>query len=257
MEKSEKKEVQIKETDFLFSKKIRCVVCREEFNVKIVKNAKIRRLQPDFDLRPRFQHIDTLKYDVYSCPHCGYAAISRSFDHLTKGQIQLVKDNICANFNESSEEEPETYDYKMAIGRYSQALQCAKAKRAKTSEVAYTCLKISWMYRSLADDMPESTEGEAAKKKAIRKMQDEYYRKAYDGFQKALATEDFPICGMDTHTMDYLLACLACYFKEYSYASRSVSNILSSQTADRRIKDKALDLKQEIVAEIRKSASNQ
>lgn len=254
MEKTEKKEVQVKETDFLFTKKISCTICRQEFDAKIVKNARIRRLQPDFDLRPRFQHIDTLKYDVYACPHCGYAAITRSFDHLTKGQIQLVKDNICANFTPTSETEPETYNYKVAIDRYTRALQCAKVKRAKTSEIAYTCLKISWMYRSLADGMPEETESQAAQKQAVRKMQEDYYRQAYDGFQKALASEDFPICGMDTHTMDYLLACLACHFEEYSFASRSLSNILSSQTADRRIKDKALDLKQEIVSAIRKSA---
>lgn len=257
MENSAKKETPTpknQETDFLFTKKIKCAVCRQEFDVKIVKNARIRRLQPDFDLRPRFQYIDTLKYDVYSCPHCGYAAISRSFDHLTKGQVQLVKDNICANFTEVSGQEPEIYDYKMAIARYAQALRCAKVKRAKTSEIAYTCLKISWMYRSLADEMPEGTESEVAKKAEIRRMQEDYYRQAYEGFQKALATEDFPICGMDTHTMDYLLACLACHFQEYSFASRSVSNILSSQTADRRIKDKALDLKQEIVMEIRKAA---
>ena len=55
--------------------------------------------------------------------------------------------------------------------------------------------------------------------------------------------------------MDYLLACLATHFKDYSYASKAVSNILSSQVADRRIKDKALDLKTTIVEAIRKETA--
>ncbi len=212
-------------------------------------------MQPDFDLRPRFENIDTLKYDVYACPLCGYAAISRSFEHLTKGQIQLVKDNICVNFVSSAGTDSDFYDYKTAISRYERALECAKVKRAKVSELAYTTLKLSWLYRSLADEMPETTDEEKAQKAKIRQIQEKYYREAYDGFQKALTEEDFPICGMDTFTMDYLLACLASHYKEYSFASKAVSNILSSQVADRRIKDKALDLKTIIVDAIRKEAA--
>lgn len=256
MDNTEKKEVKKpSETEYLFPKKIRCTICDNVFETKVVRSTKTRRMQPDFDLRPRFENIDTLKYDVYACPLCGYAAISRSFDHLTKGQIQLVKDNICVNFVSSAGAEPEFYDYKMAISRYERALECTKVKRAKVSEIAYTTLKLSWLYRSYGDEMPETTEEEKAEKAKVRQIQEKYYREAYDGFQKALASEDFPICGMDTFTMDYLLACLASYFKEYSFASKAVSNILSSQIADRRIKDKALDLKTVIVEAIRKETA--
>ena len=54
------------ETDFLFTKRIRCTICDRVFDVRMVKNARVKRLQPDFDLRPRFENIDTLKYDVYA-----------------------------------------------------------------------------------------------------------------------------------------------------------------------------------------------
>lgn len=243
-----------KELDFLYTKTIQCPVCDKSFGTKVVRSARLRRLQPEFDLRPRFADIDTLKYDIYSCPHCGYTAITRSFDHLTKGQIQLIRENICAGFTPQTGAEPETYDYETAIARYRSALQCAKVKRAKMSEIAYTNLKISWMYRAMGEELPEEEE---AKKAEIAAVQEKYYREAFDGFNQALAAEDFPICGMDTFTMDYLLACLACHFEEYSYASKSVSNILGSQIADRRIKDKALDLKQEIVAKIRKASGKQ
>lgn len=236
------------EKDFLYSKKVKCVVCQEVFEAKTVRTARLRRQQPDFDLRPNFQDIDTLKYDVFSCPHCGYTALSRYFEPLTKGETQLVVENICVNFTPLGQAEPEIYDYDFAIARYEQSLKCSSVKHAKASEIAYTCLKLSWMYRSYGKTLPENEAAEAKQKEEV------YYQKAFQGFQKALSTEDFPICGMDSLTMDYLLACIACHFKEYSFASKAVSNILGSQTADRRMKDKARDLKDVIVSAIKKEA---
>ena len=236
------------EKEYLFNKKVKCAVCQEMFEAKTVRTARIRRQQPDFDLRPRFQDIDTIKYDVYSCPHCGYTALSRYFDPLTKGQISQVLENICMHFTPPEGPEPEVYDYDYAIARYEQALKCSNIKKAKVSEIAYTCLKLSWIDRAYGEGLPES-EVAGAKQK-----EEDYYKKAYEGFQKALTTEDFPICGMDSLTMDYLLACIACHFKEYSFASKAVSNILGSQVADRRMKDKALDLKDIIVSAIKKEA---
>ena len=243
----ENKEALQKEAAFLFPKKINCAVCREEFPTKRVRSAKLRRLQPDFDLRPRFQDIDTLKYDVDSCPFCGYTAMSNYFGPLSKLQISQILEQICMTFTPPTEEEPETFGYGRAIARYEQALKCSQVKNAKTSEIAYTYLKRSWLYRSYAE--------ESQMEKAMYEERSKtYYKEAYDGFQKAISSEEFPICGMDSLTMDYLLACMAFHFKEYSFASKSLSNILSSKTASRRIKDKALDLKEIIVAAIKKEA---
>ena len=119
----ENKEALQKEAAFLFPKKINCAVCREEFPTKRVRSAKLRRLQPDFDLRPRFQDIDTLKYDVDSCPFCGYTAMSNYFGPLSKLQISQILEQICMTFTPPTEEEPETFGYGRAIARYEQALK--------------------------------------------------------------------------------------------------------------------------------------
>lgn len=257
VQKPEKKEYvkeEQPEENFLFNKRIRCTICDRVFDVRMVKSARIKRMQPDFDLRPRFENIDTLKYDIYACPYCGYAAMGRYFEHLTKGQIQLVKDNVCATYKRTGDKVPDTYTYEQAVARYKLALYNSMVKRAKTSEKAYTCLKISWLYRAMADETTGTTEEDKAKKAEYRELEEQFYKEAYDGFQKALATEDFPMCGMDSFTMDYLLASMACHFRDFSYASKCVSNILSSQVADRRTKDRALELKEQIIAEIKKNS---
>ena len=106
------------EDSFLLEKGIRCAVCDKGFKTKMIKNGRIKRLEPDADLRPRFQYIDTLKYDVSSCPNCGYTAMNRYFDHISSAQIKLIKEQICANFTPTGKEDPAVYDYDTAIGRY-------------------------------------------------------------------------------------------------------------------------------------------
>lgn len=245
------------ESSFLLEKAVRCTVCDKVFKTKMVKNGRIKRLEPDFDLRPRFQYIDTTKYDVLSCPYCGYTAITRYFEHLTSVQIKLVKENVCSKFNGVLGPDlpvlPEEYTYDEAIEQYKLALFCAMAKKAKTSEKAYTCLKIAWLYRGKAENLT-GTEEEIAKQKAECKEQEQaFYQQAYEGLMKAVSSEMFPICGMDQTTVDYLLAAMSFNLKKYDVASKLISGILTSSAAGQKMKDRAYDMKEQIIAEIKKS----
>lgn len=240
------------EKDFLLSKTVRCKACDQDFKVKTVKSGKARRLQPDRDLRPRFQYIDTLKYDVASCPFCGYTAMTRDFDRVTPTQIKLIKEQISAKFQPSKAAEEESYSYDTAIERYKLALLNAAVKRGKESEKAYICLKISWLIRGKADTLPGDTQEELAVKEKLKKDEDTFYLQAYEGFSKAISQELFPIYGMDESTMDYLLAYMSFYFKKYEMASKFLGSVLTSATASPRLKDLALDLKQDIVAQMRR-----
>ena len=96
------------ESSFLLDKAVRCTVCDKVFKTKIV-NSRVKRLESDLDLRPRHEYIDTLKYNVKSCPHCGYTAVSRYFEHLSSGQIRLVKEQVCANFKGDYQQQRKDY----------------------------------------------------------------------------------------------------------------------------------------------------
>ena len=241
------------EDSFLLDKAIRCTVCDKVFKTKMIKNGRIKRLEPDLDLRPRFEYIDTLKYDVASCPYCGYTAINRYFEHVTSGQIKLIKEQVCANFKPTGSDEPAVLDYDQAIERYKLALFNTIVKKGKTSEKAYSCLKLSWLYRGKAEEL-KGTDPETLKKKKEAKEQEEaFYQQAYEGFMKAMSTEMFPMCGMDQCTVDYLLAAMAYHFKKYDVASKCISRIQATPSASKKMKDRAYDLKEKIVAEIKNS----
>ena len=244
------------EDAFLLDKSVRCVVCDKVFKAKLVKSGRIRRLESDADLRPRFQYIDTIKYDVCSCPNCGYTSMVRYFDHLSSAQIKLIKEQICANFTPSGKQEPDTYDYDTAIGRYKLALYTTMVKRGKASEKAYTCLKIAWLYRGKIEWLIREANNEdilqlTANIEFCKKEELKFYSRAYDGLIEARATESFPICGMDTNTYELLIAAIAYNLDRLDEASNLVTGILQSRTSNKGIKNRALDLKEMIMTRMK------
>lgn len=252
-EAAAKKKTEYKETDFLLFKTVHCPVCDETFRTRTVKTGKARRLQPDFDLRPRFSNIDTNKYDVSSCQNCGYTAMHRYFPHLTKGQITLIKEEVCSKFQapESvSEEQLDAYTYEQSIDLYKLALYNTVVKKGKTSEKAYACLKISWLYRGWLEELEQQgiTDGDVVEN--CKKEEAEYYEEAYEGLVKAVASESFPMCGMEESTMNLLLANMAYKLGKIDVASKLVSSILVAPAASHQAKDRAMDLKEEILKTI-------
>lgn len=240
------------EQDFLFDKTWTCAVCDKEFKVKTMKVGKAKLLGSDIDLRPKYEYVDMLKYDVILCPHCGYAALSRYFKFLTGPQIKKIKAGIGASFKPKPEEkDKETYSYEEALERYKLALANAIVKQTKASEKAYICLKTGWLLRGQQEGLDEKAPDCAKKKEALQTQENEFLKSAYDGFLVARQNEGFPMCGMDECTVDYLIAVLAMRFEQYDVATKLVSSIIVSKTANPRMKDKARDVKDMLMKKIK------
>lgn len=238
------------EKEFLLEKSIRCPVCDQVFKTKMVKTGRVKRLEPDFDLRPRFQYIDTNKYDVSSCPKCGYTAMNRYFSHLSSGQIKMIDEGVRQKFKPSAQTETEEYTYDDAIERYKLALYNTLVKKGKASEKAFECLKISWLYRGKVEELMASSGENSEAVTECQKEEKLYYEQAYDGFIKAIASESFPMCGMEESTINLLVASMAFKLEKYDIASRFVSLVLTSHAAGRSAKERAMDLKESIIKKL-------
>ena len=236
----------VEEKDMIFDKKMQCPVCDEEFMTKSLKAGKTRFLGNDKDLRPMYEGIDAQKYDVVLCPHCGYAALGRYFPHITAKQAKLVRENIGKKVRLHTYS-GETYSYEEALERYQLALASAVVKMAKTSEKAYICLKNAWLLRGYIQWLTEGKKLPENQLGAIRDLEKTNLQNAYKGLSEAVQSESYPICGMDEGTLDYLLAAVAMELEDYDGASKIVANILISSNVNPRIKDKARDLKDEIM----------
>lgn len=256
-EKEEKKKSaaaappKVEEKDLILDKSFTCPVCDGEFTSKIMKTGKAKLLGTDMDLRARYDGVDVIKYDVQLCPACGYAALSKYFSSIGSAQAKLIREKISNSVRVTKYDE-EVYSYEQAFERYRLSLICAVVKKAKASEKAYICLKSGWLLRGWRESLEESG-GDAKKIEQLRSQEDEYLQNAYKGFVEARQSEGFPMCGMDETTIDYLVAVLATRMKKYDVAGRLVSSILASSMANARTKEKARDLKDYIIAEMKKT----
>lgn len=242
----------LEEKDYVLAKKITCPVCQKTFTTLQAKS-KLKRLDPDFDLRPNFEGIDTIKYDVTVCPHCGYGALNKNFEHISPTHIKLVKEQVSSRFcSVKDDEKKEIYTYDEALVRFKLTLVSTIAKRAKLSEKAYVCLNMAWLLRAEIKTMPSETE---AQKKQLAGKQaefEEFYKQAFDGLMKAMETEMPPYCGMDNATIEFMIANMAMYYKKYDVATKLVARLLTAPGVPSRVKDKCMDLKEQILSEVRK-----
>ena len=234
--------VEVKEADLIFEKTFTCPVCDKEFKSKLVRTGKVKLVGSDSDLRPRYQHVDSLKYDAVVCPNCGYAALNRFFTFMTSAQARLIRENISVNFRGLNEGE-DILTYDEAITRHKLALVNAVVKRGKASEKAYTCLKLAWLHRGKAETLPEETPDREAQKKELKAQEKEFLLNAYEGFVDAFSKESFPMCGMDETTITYLTADLARQVGKYDEALRMIARVLTSREVNERIKSKAREMK--------------
>lgn len=233
---------ELSEEDLLFDKTYTCPVCDAEFKSKMVRTGKAKLVSADSDLRPKYQGIDPLKYDAILCPKCGYASLSRYFSFVMDSQAKLIKEQISRSFQYKPEDE-NVYSYNEAITRHKMALLNTVVKKGKTSERAYTCLKLAWLSRGKREELAAKN----GSNEEIAKIQEEevqFLENAYEGFSVAFSKETFPMCGMDQYTVMYLVAELARRIGKVDEAKRWVSRVLVARDANRRIKDKALALKE-------------
>lgn len=243
----------VEEKDLIYDRSFTCPVCGTEFSAKIMKSGKAKLIGTDMDLRAKYEGIDALKYDVELCEACGYAALSRYFTSIGSAQAKLIKEKVSTNVH-ITQYHDDVYSYEQAFERYKLALVCAVVKKSKASEKAYICLKSGWLLRGWRESLQESGKGNEKLIGELEKQEDEYLQNAYKGFVEARKSETFPLCGMDEVTVDYLLAVLAARFKKYDVASRLVSSILASSSANARMKDKTRDLKEQILTDMKKAA---
>lgn len=254
-EKTENKNIvdmpEIQEKDLIFDRSYECPVCDSKITSKVMKTGKAKLLSTDKDLRPVYEGIDAQKYDVVTCPKCGFSALNRYFKPMSGVHVKLIRENISKNVH-MKPYSGEIYTYEEALERYKLSLACAVVKQAKASEKAYICLKSAWLLRGWQEALA-GEDNSRAQMDTLKEEEKEYLKNALEGFTAALASESFPMCGMDENTLNYLIAVLAFDFGKYDVSTRLLASILTSPSAGIRMKDKARELKDELLAELKKA----
>ncbi len=247
-EKEKKEEVAepvhvVHESDFLLTKEFECFVCAKHFKQRTMRPGKAKLVSQDSILRPSYDWVDPVKYDVILCPYCGYAVLSRYYGALAKPHKQLIKDNISANFKQLPTTVPDEISYEEAFSRYKLALLNAVVRQGKNSEKGFICLKTAWLLRGwMASADEESLEGKKLLQQ-LKPQEKEYMVNALEGFIKARGQEPPPYAGMNEVSLDYLIGALSAETGErLNDGGRMLTSVLASNSAGEKLKERARDV---------------
>lgn len=214
---------------------VTCPVCKNSFKEKAVKSSSFRVSSKDTDFFIRYEIINPYFYDVWICNKCGYSALKIDFPKLRENEATLVLQNITPKFKNKNY--PEEYDINIAIERYKMALINAVYTDSKPSKKAMICLKIAWMYRLLGTENS-------------KELERNFLREALTGFEQAYMKEIFPLYGMDSHIMMYLIGELNRRLGSYSIALSWLSKLITSKGVKSNLKELARTQKDLIKEEL-------
>ncbi|MCL2665704.1 MAG: DUF2225 domain-containing protein [Defluviitaleaceae bacterium] len=223
--------------DVTYIKSFECGVCGTDTISRIIRTGKMSPVSSDFDLRPVYSEpIHPIFYDIVICTKCGHTALSQTFPR-DPGNIpsRRVQEQITPSFKPASYPDLLTAD--MALERFKLALLNAVVKQVKNGEKAYLCMKIAWLYRIKNDKKNELL----------------FIENAYNGFNTAISTERFPLFGLDENTVMYILACYAKLLGQLGEATKIAGKLILTPQISPRLKDRAMDLKDEILKELKKA----
>ena len=226
------------EKAFLYEKRYVCPVCDREFEALRVKTSSLKLVGRDDDLRPRYEDIDPLKYDIVFCPRCGYSALADSYEQLMPYQRRWIYEGVAMHFHYENPHNEE-YSYDEAYVHYQFALLCAMVGGAKASVKARLCLKMAWLIRGKAETINPRLPVYEKRQKALRAKELEALRLALVGFEKARNYEGYPVAGLGQTALDMLMSSLSMEVGDPETSVALLQGIIASKAVKDKVKEKA------------------
>ncbi len=135
----------------LMDKGYTCPLCNNGFTFPTVRPSKLVLQSTDSDMRPRYKGVEPLYYDVITCPHCLYSALTDMFDSPNKPktsaveELKVIKGSCGAAFGAAT-------DAAAVFAGYYLALLCAPRCFTKHHLItAKLLLKLSRIYQDCQD----------------------------------------------------------------------------------------------------------
>lgn len=141
------------EIDELYDKKVECPICNMEFKSKKVRASRLRLIKRDEDFLSYYEGENPLKYNIFLCPNCGYAATEGKFNLITKEEKEIILKEITSKWNKRSYGGKRTVDE--AIITYKLALYIGQLLDYKKIDLGSLCLSLAWLYRIKGEENEE------------------------------------------------------------------------------------------------------
>ena len=222
----------------IYNSTITCPVCEQQFPATKVRHGAYRVASQDSDFAVNYEGINPILYEVFVCPHCGYAALQERFPNIGTKDQKIIAAEVSPHWKYKDYSGERTLD--TALDAFKLALYGLQLRKAKSSEIAKICIRIAWLYRWKADPREQ-----------------EFLKFAVDYYCDAYQNEDFPLEKLDEYNCVYLIAELHRKVGNIEEATKWFGKILNSPKAreNRRLMDKVRDQYQ-LIKDLRQKAAD-
>lgn len=208
-----------------------CPICNEDFTALRVREGAPKFLDTDTDLRPYYEDIDPVKYEVVTCKYCGYSSVSKTFDKVRSDRIDIIADKLEKIYDNRSFSDDSEYDYDTAIYRYKLAIKIADERIMTKGELFYLYLKLAWLFRAM---------------KSEKSIKYEYLslKRALEYGEYALENESMPAVDIDGDVLTFLLGEISRRLGHFDKALKYTAQIVTNQAVPQRLKERAKHTKE-------------
>lgn len=133
------------ELGVLYEKKVNCLVCDKNFKTSKVRVSKLKLHKMDSDFLYHYKEENPVKYEVFVCPYCGYAAMEKQFDHISLADKNVIKENISSKWTQRSFGGKRNLD--TSIEAYKLALYNGQLLDYSKLELGNITIRLAWLYR--------------------------------------------------------------------------------------------------------------
>lgn len=205
-----------------------CPICSARFKAPRARMAKLNLIGTDTDLRPYFEGVDVINYEIVVCSNCGFSALHDCYTNFDPEFIDKTRNGIAQVHAQKmylSEILPED-----AIGRYITAIMLLEFKEAKASEYYFLYSRLAWVYRIYEDD--DAVENEFLSLK-----------KAFAYLETALQREKPYFYDMDESIITYVLGDMARRIGEYDKANLYIGKAILDPNSTDALRNRAKEVK--------------
>ncbi len=198
--------------DLLYTVDKACALCGRAFPVVRVRN-RLRMIRQDADFCTVYADINPYYYDVWVCPHCGYAAQESWFAELKDSAADKLKAFLAGKdvqLDFSGER-----SRRQALDTYRLAIFYAGLTGQPASRLGALFLRMAWLFREAGDEMHE--------RPALLEARKHY--------EQALMREPLPIGNLSELALEYLVAELYRRTGELDRALAGFSRIVGNPKA--------------------------
>ncbi len=219
----------------LIQKEYDCPICGSRFKAPRPRMAKLVPIGQDNDLRPYYEDIDIVCYEVVVCTSCGYTAHNSCFEEFDSLYVERTKKGLeTVKVQKTFYSEVVTED---AIDRHISAINLLAFKKAKASEYYFLYSRLAWLYRTI--NTTDALENEFLSLK-----------KAYMYLEEAYKKEKPPFFGMDESTTIFVLGETARRIGEYDKANVYMGRSILDPKSTAELRERAKETKKLIANDI-------